>query len=244
MLFNNLLWIGFVLVDLGLVVVVYRFFGKFGLYTLIVVSTITCNIQVLKTVQLFGLVATLGNVLYGSIFFATDILSEVYGRKAARRGVWLGFTGMALMTLWMQVALLFIPDISDFVQGSLETIFSLMPRVAAGSMLAYLLSQHHDVFAFHFWKDKTKGRYLWLRNNASTMVSQAIDTIVFCSVALWGLFDTSTWLQILATTYFLKWFVALLDTPFIYLAKKISPSVTARESAITLIEKEQNDTFG
>jgi len=233
---NNLLWVGFVLIDLSLAVIVYRFFGKSGLYVLIVASVITANIQVVKTVQLFGLVATLGNVLYGSIFFTTDILSEVYGKKAARRGVWLGFIGMTLMTIWMQIGLKFIPDASDFAQGSMATIFGLMPRVAAGSMVAYLLSQHHDIFAFHFWKDKTKGRFLWLRNCASTMVSQAIDSVIFCAIALWGLFDTNTWLQILATTYFLKWFVAVIDTPFIYLAKRLSKTVVARESDITLIE--------
>lgn len=235
--FNNLLWFGFILIDLSLAVLLYRLFGKFGLYTLIIASIITSNIQVLKTVQLFGLVATLGNVLYSSIFFATDILSEVYGKKAARRGVWLGFAGMVLMTLWMQIALRFIPDISDFAQGSLVTIFSLLPRIAAGSLIAYLISQHYDILAFHFWKNKTKGKFLWLRNNASTMVSQAIDSVIFTTIALWGLFDTNTWLQILVTTYFLKWIVALIDTPFIYLAKKFSPTVVARESNITLIEE-------
>ncbi|MBA7624860.1 queuosine precursor transporter [subsurface metagenome] len=237
-LFNNLLWIGFVLIDLSLAIVVYRFFGKSGLYVIIVASIIAANIQVVKTVQLFGLVATLGNVLYGGIFFTTDILTEVYGKKAARRGVWLGFIGMILVTLWMQIGLRFIPDVSDFAQGSLVTIFGLMPRVAAGSMIAYLLSQHHDVFAFHFLKNKTKGRLLWLRNCASTMVSQAIDTVVFCTIALWGVFDTNTWLQILATTYFLKWFVAVIDTPFIYLAKRLSNAVVAKESGITLLESE------
>lgn len=236
MLFNNLLWIAFIVIDLSFALIAYRFFGKFGLYTIIVASVITANIQVLKTVQLFGSVATLGNVLYGSIFFATDILSEVYGKKAARRAVWLGFIGMILMTFWMQIGLKFIPDISDFSQSSLSTIFELMPRVAAGSMIAYVVSQHHDIFAFHFWKNKTKGRFLWLRNCASTMVSQAIDSLIFCTIALWGLFDVNVWLQILATTYLLKWFVAVMDTPFLYLATRISKTVVAREARITLLE--------
>ena len=235
-LFNNLLWIGFVLITLSLTILVYRFFGKSGLYAIIVASVITANIQVLKTIQLFGLVATLGNVVYAGIFFATDILSEVYGKKAARRGVWLGLIGMALMTLWMQIGLKFIPDVSDFAQGSLVTIFGLMPRIAAGSVIAYLASQHHDIWAFFFWKNKTKGRFLWLRNNASTMVSQAIDSIIFCTIALWGVFDTNTWVQILATTYLLKLIVAAIDTPFIYLAKRLSRTVVAKESDITLLE--------
>ncbi len=229
--FNSLLWIGFIFLDLGLVTLIYRFFGKTGLYVVIVASVIVANIQVVKTVAIFGLVATLGNVLYGSIFFATDILSEIYGREAARRGVWLGFIGMALMTLWMQIGLQFIPHVSDFSQESFLTIFGLMPRIAAGSITAYLISQHHDIWAFLFWKRKTKGRFLWLRNNASTMVSQIIDSVIFCGIALWGVFDTATWSQILLSTYLLKLMVAVIDTPFLYLAKKMSPTVLAREAA-------------
>lgn len=221
MYFNNWLWFTFIIFVLLCSIGIYKIWGKIGLYTLIVASIIICNIQVLKTIELFGLVATLGNVLYASIFFATDVLSEVYGKKEARKGVWIGFAALILMVVWMQFALRFIPHSSDFAQGSLETIFEIMPRVAAGSLVAYLLSQHHDIWAFHFWKDKTKGKYLWLRNNASTMVSQAIDSAVFCLIAFWGVFPMDVWWQILLTTYFLKWIVAAIDTPFIYWARSI-----------------------
>ena len=213
----------------------YRLWGKKGLYIIIAASIIVANIQVVKTVQLFGLVATLGNVLYGSLFFATDVLSEVYGKKSARRGVWLGFCAMVLMTIWMQLALKFVPDASDFAQGSIETIFGLMPRIAAGSLIAYLLSQHHDVFAFHYWKGKTKGKYLWLRNCASTTVSQAIDSVVFCAIAFIGVFPWSVLVEILLTTYFLKFLVMLFDTPFIYWAKSFSKEVIAKEEKESLI---------
>jgi hypothetical protein len=234
--FNIWFWFLFVFIDLSLAVLMYRLWGSKGLYTIIAASIIVSNIQVVKTIQLFGLVATLGNVLYGSIFFATDVLSEVYGKKSARRGVWLGFCAMVLMTIWMQLALRFVPDASDFAQGSLETLFGLMPRIAAGSLIAYLLSQHHDVFAFHYWKDKTKGKYLWLRNCASTTVSQAIDTVVFCGIAFIGVFPWSVWVQILLTTYFLKFLVMLVDTPFIYWAKSFSKKVMVKEEEESLIE--------
>ncbi|MFC2024361.1 queuosine precursor transporter [Chloroflexota bacterium] len=216
---------------MGLVILIYRFFGKNGLYVVIVASIIAANIMVVKTVEIFGLVATLGNILYGSIFLATDILTEVYGKKAARRGVWFGFIGMALATLWMQIGLKFIPHASDFAQGSLVTIFSILPRIAAASLIAYLASQHHDIWAFLFWKKKTQGRFLWLRNNASTMVSQAIDSVIFTSIAFWGVFDTSTWLEILLSTYLLKLAIAAVDTPFLYLAKHLSRGVIKREQA-------------
>ncbi len=235
-LYNSALWFGFLILNLIVVVVVYRYFGKAGLYMVIVASVITANIQVLKTVRLFGLVSTLGNVIYGCVFLATDILSEVYGKKSAQRGVWLGFAGMVLVTVWMQISLIFIPDASDFAQRSLETIFGIMPRIMAGSILAYLLSQHHDVLAFYYWKNKTKGRFLWLRNNASTMVSQIIDTVTFSLVALWGVFEIDIWWQILLTTYLMKWIVAVVDTPLIYLAKRLSKSVLKKELALSVVE--------
>ncbi len=218
---NNLLWFIFALVTLSLAVLVIRVFGRPGLYALVVAAVIVANIQVTKTVVLFGLTATLGNVLYGTVFLSTDVLSELYGKREARRCVWIGFTAMALTVVWMQFALWFVPGPEDFAHDSLSTIFGLLPRVAAGSLIAYLVSQHHDIVAFHFLRKKTQGRYLWLRNCVSTMVSQAIDSLLFCFVALWGLFEPTTWLQILATTYLLKWIIALLDTPFLYLDVRV-----------------------
>jgi len=233
--FNNLLWLAFALVALSLTVVVFRLFGRDGLYALVIAALIIANIQVTKTVVLFGLTATLGNVLYGTVFLATDVLTEVYGARQARRCVWLGFVAVVLVVLWMQVALWFDPGPEDFAHGALSTVFGLIPRVAAGSLVAYLVSQHHDISAFSFWRKRTQGRLLWLRNCASTMVSQAIDTILFCFIALWGVYDLTTWLEILATTYLLKWAVAVLDTPFIYLAMRVGMRERGMSNADTRV---------
>ena len=222
---NVIIWFMFMFVDLSMVVIAYKLFGKMGLYGMIVMSIIAANIQVLKIVEMFGMTTTLGNVLYGSIFLTTDMLSEFYGKKSATKGVWLGFFTFILFTFYMQVALIFTPHAEDFAQPFLIGIFSLVPRIALASMIAYLVSQHHDVWAFHFWKKKTHGKKLWLRNNASTLVSQMIDSIIFCSIAFWGVFSMDIFLQILATTYFIKMIVAIIDTPFIYYAKKyITPN--------------------
>ncbi|RKX70218.1 VUT family protein [candidate division WOR-3 bacterium] len=216
---NEILWFLFILVDLTLAVFAFYLWRKNGAYAMIAMSTIICNIQVIKTVRLFGIVATLGNVVYASIFFNTDILSEIYGKDAARRGVWIGFYTLLASMLLMQLAIRFVPDVSDWAQPHLASIFNFFPRVVLASLSGYLLSQHHDVWAFHFWKEKTKGRYLWLRNNASTMVSQLIDSIVFCLIAFYGIFELKVFLQILLTTYLFKWIVAAIDTPFLYLAR-------------------------
>ncbi len=218
---NEALWFLFLIADLSSVIFFYRVFGRSGLYAVIVLSSIVCNIQVVKLVDVFGFVATLGNIVYASNFLATDILSEMYGKKEARKGVMLGFSSLVIATIWMQMALLFKPAPEDFADPHLKAIFNLMPRIAVASLTAYLLSQLHDVWAFHMWKEKTGERHLWLRNNASTMVSQAIDTVVFTTIAFLGVVDGRTFLSIVLTTYFLKWVVAAFDTAFIYLAKFI-----------------------
>jgi uncharacterized integral membrane protein (TIGR00697 family) len=224
---TELLWLLFLVIDLSAGLVLFALFRKTGLYAMIIVSIIVCNIQVTKTIELFGLVATLGNVMYAGIFWATDVLSEVYGKREAKRAVWVGFVSLLLATASMQVALMFEPHSSDFVHSSLKTVFGLLPRVAGASLLAYLLSQHHDVWAFHFWKKRTKSRYLWLRNNLSTLMSQAVDSIVFSFGAFAGVFSIDVVLQIVLTTYLLKFIVAALDTPFIYLAVALSRRLQA-----------------
>ncbi|HID32110.1 MAG TPA: VUT family protein [bacterium (Candidatus Stahlbacteria)] len=216
---NEVLWLLFIFVELCLAVLAFYLWRRNGAYAMIAMSTIICNIQVIKTVKIFGIVATLGNIVYASIFFNTDILSEIYGKEAARRGVWIGFYTLIVSMVLMQIAIRFVPDVSDWAQPHLSAIFNFFPRVVIASISAYLLSQHHDVWAFHFWKEKTEGRFLWLRNNASTMVSQFIDSIVFCTIAFLGIFEFKVFIQILITTYLFKWIVAALDTPFLYLAR-------------------------
>lgn len=223
---NELLWAGFALVDLVLVIILYRFFGRVGMYGLIVFNLIVCNIQVLKTIELFGITTTLGNILYASVFLSTDILSEMYGKREARRAVLLGFVVLLMTTVYMQFALAFLPAPSDWVQPHLQAIFGFLPRVAAASMAAYLVSQLHDVWAFHYLRQKTGGAHLWLRNNLSTLASQFIDSAIFCTVAFAGVFPWPVFWEILASTYLVKLVMAAIDTPFIYLARKMRPAAS------------------
>ena len=223
---NELLWLGFALMDLSFVLVIYRFFGKTGLLGLIVFNLILCNIQVLKTIELFGMTTTLGNILYASVFLSTDILSEFYGKKEAKKAVYLGFVVLVMAVVYMQLALMFQPTADDFAQPHLEAIFGFLPRIALGSMAAYIISQLNDVYVFHILKDKMGQRHLWLRNNASTLLSQFLDSSVFCLVALWGLFPVDVWVEILFTTYLFKVIVAVMDTPFLYLARRLHARVS------------------
>ncbi len=190
------------------------------------VSVIVANIQVVQTIQIFGTVATLGNVVYATSFLITDILSENYGKEEAKKAVWIGFFSLISMTLLMNITLLYIPLAGDAfalqAHEATKTIFSLMPRIALASLTAYMLSQQHDVWAFHFWKDKFPShRHLWIRNNLSTFVSQLIDSGIFVLIAFYGVFETGMIFEIFLTTYFLKFIVAAADTPFVYWGKRI-----------------------
>ncbi|WP_102027245.1 queuosine precursor transporter [Salirhabdus sp. Marseille-P4669] len=220
-MFNEYLWIGFAIVNFIMILAIYKLFGKSGLLVWIGMATVVANIQVLKQVELFGFTATLGNIMYGTIFLATDILNEKYGKKEAKKAVWLGFFTLIAMTIMMQIALRFTPSPYDTVQQSLETIFNLVPQIALGSLAAYIVSQSLDVWLFTKLKQKfPSDSYLWLRNNGSTLISQLLDTLVFCSIAFFGT-PMDIWLEIFISTYFIKLLVALLDTPFFYFATKM-----------------------
>ncbi|WP_240744909.1 queuosine precursor transporter [Desulforhopalus sp. IMCC35007] len=217
---NESLWLLLLLANFFAIIISYRLFGKIGLYIWIPISTILANIQVLKMVDLLSIGVTLGNITYASSFLVTDILSENYGKKAARKAVFIGFFSLAATVIIMNIALNFKPNEFDFIQESLNNIFAILPRIALASLIAYGFSQLHDVWSYNIWKNLfPSDKYLWLRNNASTMVSQLIDTVLFTFIAFWGLLPNSEFVQILITTYLLKWIVAAIDTPFLYLAK-------------------------
>lgn len=222
---NELLWVIMLLMNFGAILFAYKKFGKMGLFIWIPISTILANVQVLITLELFGFVATLGNIIYASGFLVTDILSENYGREEANKAVAVGFFSLIATTVIMNVCLVFVPmdDPSSLgLYNSLKDIFSMMPRITLASLTAYLVSQKHDVWAYEFWKNKFSGRKnIWIRNNLSTMISQFLDSIIFTIIAFTGVMPVSVMLEIFLTTYVLKWLVAAADTPFLYIASKM-----------------------
>ncbi|MGG1311716.1 queuosine precursor transporter [Cohnella laeviribosi] len=217
----NVLWGAlFVVVNFALFLACYRLFGKNGLYAWIGAATVLANIQVVKTIEIFGIVATLGNTIYATIYLTTDLLNEKYGEKEARKAVWFGFFTLVMSMILMQMALKFVPQESDISQEALETIFGLMPRLALGSLTAYFVSQFLDVRLFSKLKKAYPGRnQLWIRNNGSSLLSQLVDTLVFASIAFAGVYSWSVWWQIVLSTYLLKFIVSAASTPVIYAAR-------------------------
>ena len=153
-------------------------------------------------------------------FLITDIVEEVFGRKITRNFV---IAGVIVLIVLLAYTALFVqlPPAERFTFDSeYKIIFGNSLRMLAASIIAFAISQLHDVWAFNFWKTKTRCRFLWLRNNLSTAVSQTIDTFIFMFIAFYHLtpkFDALFVIQLSIPYLLLKLFFAVLDTPFVYL---------------------------
>ena len=234
-------WFIFLIISFSTILIFLKFFGEAGLYVYTTVAIIAANIQVLKIVKFSFFVdpVALGTILFASTFLCTDILAEYYGTKSARKNILLGFSGFLLMTVLMLFTIAFKPlneltagsnyDWALPVQNNLLEIFIPFPIFFASSMIAYLSSQFFDVWFFEKISKFTNKKFLWLRNNFSTFISSLIDNTVF-SILAWIIFnpDPLDFNTVLFTfilgTYALRIFIALFDTPFIYLAKFFLPN--------------------
>lgn len=166
-----------------------------------------------KIINVAGLMVPGGVLAYSITFPITDVICEVWGKKRANYVVFSGFITL-LVALGLIRLTLIVPK-APFWTGeeSFARILGSTSRIIIASFVAYLVSQYHDVWAFHFWRKITKGKYLWLRNNASTFVSQFIDTAVFITIAFYGIMPIFT---LIKGQYIVKLAIALLDTPLVY----------------------------
>ena len=223
---QELLWVATIFIDLGCALIMFYIFGRQGLYATIVISLLLANLQGPKLTEIFGLQTSMAVILYSSIYFATDLLSERYGKEEATRAVMIGFLVSIVILLMTSLSLLYVPttsseaaSLAENVHAATITLFDYSPRFVMGSLLAYLVSQRMDVLIFHYLKRKTSGKHLWLRNNLSTMISQGLDTLVYGLIVWWGVVDFFTAMTLASSKYVFKVFIALIDTPFIYIAR-------------------------
>lgn len=185
---------------------------------------ITCllvsNIIAGKLIGLGALVLPAAVFVFPLTFLITDTVSEVWGKKRARETVWLGFAMSLVMIGFLQLGRLLPPAPFWEHQEAYEVILGTVPRIVAASMAAYLVSQLHDVWAFHFWRRATAGKHLWLRNNLSTMSSQLLDSAIFITLAFVGVVESTVLVGMIFSQYLVKLILAAADTPFCYLAVK------------------------
>ena len=227
------------------ILVFLRLFGYVGLYVYSAIAIIAANIQVLKQAN-FNFFSSinekiipfyepspiaLGTILFASTFLCTDILSEYYGKEKARKNVLIGFCSFFLMTILMLVTIGIQPAEDEWVsmvQESLAILFTPMTSIFVSSMIAYLISQYFDIWFFSYLKTVSSNKLLWLRNNVSTAVSSLIDNTIF-SIFAWIILNPNPFplsdviMTFILGVYLLRVLIALLDTPFIYLARYFIP---------------------
>jgi len=200
-----------------------------------IASLVACNLifQKFFTWNFLGLTFELsvGIIAYPVTFLVTDLISELYGKKRANQVVISGFCASVFTTLLIFISMnATAAEWSPVDSVTFNKVFGLSAPAFLASMMAYLTAQFIDVRIFHFWKRLTKGKHLWLRNNASTMFSQLVDTsmvlLILCSA---GAIGWERFGSLLLMGWLFKVIVALIDTPIIYfllwvLKDKIRPA--------------------
>ena len=210
-----------VFITFSLVVLIERIFKREGLFVWISISTIIANILVCKSIDIFGFTTSLGNVMFASNFLATDIMSEKYGFKDSKKAIILSVLSQIIFIITTTLAVAYIPSSIDLSNESMKTLFSINARVSIASITMFLASNMLDIYLFEKIKERFPNQ-LWLRNNISTIISNCLENYFFSFFAFIGIYDLKTILTIATVASGLEIIIAILDTPFIYLSKKLN----------------------
>lgn len=189
-----------------------------------IAALVTCNLIFQKffiwsPFGIYTFEVSVGILPYPITFLLTDVISEIYGRKRANQVVFAGlFASVFVMGIVMLAQAVPQTSWSPVSGAEFNKVFGLFGPAVLASMMAYLAAQFIDIRVFHFWKRKTKGRHLWLRNNVSTISSQFVDTAaVLLLLCIAGAIEWERFATLLENGFLFKVLVALLDTPIAYL---------------------------
>lgn len=219
---NELILLIEVVTVFGMVLASHFFFKREGVIAWVAIATVLANIITAKNAEIFGLSTAIGTVMFASIFLATDILSECYSKEDAKKAVYIGLAANVVLICATQIALHYTPSEFDYADGAMQTLFSLNLRISIASAVMYFVSNIADVYLFNKLKDKMHGRALWLRNNVSTILCNCLENFGFIGLAFWGIYDVKTIFTIALSTSIIELIVAVLDTPFLYIARNIT----------------------
>lgn len=209
-------------------------FKEKGLYCWTVLATIAANIEVMILIEAFGMQQTLGNILFASTFLVTDILSELYGRKQANTAVNMGIAASVSFIALSQFWLHYLPSSADTMFAHIAAVFSNTPRIMLTGLIVYGIVQKFDVWLYHWWWNFTRVKYgsserfLWLRNNGSTLISQFLNTVLFTLGAFYGVYEQAVLLDIIFFSYIIFIITSLADTPVVYLARYLHQKYNQR----------------
>ena len=162
---------------------------------------------------------SVGVLPYPITFLITDLISEIYGKKSANQvvitGIFASFFSMGILLMANEVPAIKNSPIDD---QTFNEVFALSPIAVLASMIAYLIAQFIDIRIYHFWKNLTKGKMLWLRNNFSTFTSQFVDSLLVIGLlSIFGVLEWTLFWGLVISSFLFKILVAALDTPLLYL---------------------------
>ena len=212
-LFNSLLYLASIVFYMGTTVFMYKKFGKTGIFIWSAISVIMANIEALKMVDMFGFNSGLGNAVYASSFLATDILSEMYGKKDGIKAVNIGLITTIIWVIFTQQVMWFIPNSFDFINPAFKEIFTLSPVFCLAGIFTYAVTQRADVYLYEGWRKVCNK--IW-----------SDPRIVAC----FGIYPWSALPEMIFITYVLKAAANLLDTPFLYIARKLKEDGKVKEA--------------
>jgi len=221
---NNLIIICEVVFVFTALLLCKKLFRKSGVIAWVPIATVLANIITAKNAEIIGLSTAIGTVMFASTFLATDILSECYSIEDAKKAVKLGLFSDVLLIVATQIALLYKPSAFDYAHDAMKTLFSLNLRISIASAVMYYIANMADIYIFNRIKQRTEGKALWLRNNISTILCNCLENFGFIGIAFAGIYDLQTIITIAVSTSIIEAFVAVCDTPFLYLAKHIHGS--------------------
>jgi uncharacterized integral membrane protein (TIGR00697 family) len=188
-----------------------------GAVALFLTSLLTANLIASKVVSIAGLLVPAGIIIFPISYIVGDVLTEVYGYRRARRVIWLGFGCNLLMVLAIQVAIALPPAPDWGLQEAYAQILGATPRLLLASFVAYLFGEFSNAYVLAKMKIWTQGRWLWTRTIGSTLVGQAFDSAIFCTLAFVGIIPPAALANMIATQWLVKSAYEAIATPFTYL---------------------------
>lgn len=218
---NEVILIVEVVVVFSLLLAFHKLFGKEGVIAWVSIATVLANIITAKNAMIFGLSTAIGTVMFASTFLATDILSECYSKEDAKKAVYIGLFSNAVLISATQIALKYVPSPFDYANEAMTTLFALNLRISIASAAMYFIANMMDVYLFNKIKEQTNEKALWLRNNVSTILCNCLENFGFIGLAFYSIYDIKTIITIAMSTSIIELIVAILDTPFLYMARKI-----------------------
>jgi hypothetical protein len=185
---------------------------------LFVTCLLAANTIAAKLIAVGGIVLTAGIVIFPLSYVLGDVLTEVWGYGAARRVIWLGFAGNAVLVAAIALGGALPPAPFWKGQGAYEEILGATPRILAASFVAYLVGEFANAFVLAKLKVRTAGRFLWLRTIGSTVVGQGLDSLVFVTLAFAGAVPAGVLGGVIAGQWFFKVVYEAAATPLTYAA--------------------------